>query len=167
MAVFLVAGNKSRFAIEIEIEDKIDRWVYGTFFFWINGNKLGDPEDSADLNSCIRWMASFLESPPDLLNEAYFDMSLQDLDSCLGDFRTLGSEDIKYYVDHIGMSSFDRFKDMLLLIKNAEGIERLVCKSTIQKLQEIYLNAEEFEQVLKEIIAKYKQIEYEGELIFE
>lgn len=52
-AVSKVVGNKSKFAIEYRITRFYDSFMYGNFYYWINNEIIGSPNDFITLNDVM------------------------------------------------------------------------------------------------------------------
>lgn len=48
-----VIGNKAKFAIEYKITRFYDNFMYGNFYYWINNEMIGAPEDFITLNDVM------------------------------------------------------------------------------------------------------------------
>ncbi|QQE12359.1 hypothetical protein JD969_02470 [Planctomycetota bacterium] len=173
----MLVGNPSRFAVEINVQTTEHRpWIFGTFYFWINSIRFGDPEDTVALNGCINWAIGFLNVPPDLTNEKLYNFPLltiwsifieenvdaiyQEIDYEISDYFM---EESKFLMTHIGMSSFESSGDEFILIKNDKGLERLIYKSENTPMGEIILRRNEFEEVLEQLVinnVELGQIDY-------
>jgi hypothetical protein len=156
----MICGDRNRFAIEFEIELIDDSpWVFGTFFFWVDGSRYGNPEDTVALNASVGTARWFLDRSFNMEHEEWFDMPKEELFGLIA--LPAADAPLEYYgyaVDDVGMSSFDKYKDTFVLVKNREGKERLVWKSEIdQLLREILLDAMEYERVLEEFIQSYEK----------
>ena len=152
----MVLGDIKQFAIEYEIKDKVDNWILGVFFFWLNGIQFGNPGDSVDLKGCVCGAERFLKSNIDLVNQEYFNMDPVSLISKIGDLSKVDTKDFKHHVDFIGMSSFDLSSDTFILIKDSNFNERIVYKSEKQGLGETKLKKDEFERVIRMFIDDFK-----------
>lgn len=162
----MLVGNKQRFAVELEILDEIDGWVFGTFIFWIQGIAIGDPEDNAvDLKGCINWLRGYLENPSNRVDPELYvlnkDTAYSRLcDSVLagGGNQVLKEEFLQFYsrfhISHIGMSSFDSVT--IVLLENGQGGARCIWKQGSQEAQDAFLDIGEINQVFKEVIEWWK-----------
>lgn len=71
----MLLGNKNRFAVEWEITLKTARWVYGYFWFYLNGHRIGSEEDSSvDLNGCKNWIRDFVNMPLNRYEDHLYDL---------------------------------------------------------------------------------------------
>lgn len=143
-------GDTSRFAIEFEIKSiSSTPWVYGLYFFWANGRRYGDDEDSVTLNCAAGGAKLQLESRIDLISQELYDMTAAELFELAGRPEDAPSEYYKFRVDELGTSTFDRDREIFLLVKSSGGMERLVWYSDKdQQIGEVHLGPGEFECVL-------------------
>lgn len=159
----MLFGDKRKFAINVNIEDISDGWVFGVYYFWVRGAVVGDEADhSVDLKGCWNWMRDFLSKDrgrcaPDLYEMDGRQVYLRLASSVLpGQNPTGFSREIyedtfsRFHISHIGMSSFDRFT--VLLIKNDEGMERLVWRDGDGDIQDAYLGANQLEEVFADVV---------------
>ena len=121
----MVIGDKQLFAIELTVLGFLDdETPVGLFFFWIDGERLGNPEDDAYMRGCISWLRGFYEDPGDRCEPELFDMELSQAyrelrkamegpleESMDGRFGNIFS---RFYIEHIGMSSFDDIQIALI-----------------------------------------------------
>jgi hypothetical protein len=57
-----VFGARERFAIQVEVLERTDTSVFGTIWLWIDGVRLGDPEQVVVLNVPADFLGRFLET---------------------------------------------------------------------------------------------------------
>lgn len=59
----VIAHDKSIFAFEFDIHKILDskdhKWVYGSFLLWIQGKRIGNPNDYTALDACYSWILDF------------------------------------------------------------------------------------------------------------
>ena len=48
-----VIGNKAKFAIEYKIKNAYDSFIYGDFYYWINNEIIGEPNNLTTLNDVM------------------------------------------------------------------------------------------------------------------
>lgn len=147
----MIAGLKERFAIEAEVSSVTDGWILGRFRFWLCGEPVGNWEDSAALNACANWLSDFAAKPcnryePSLVGlsaqEAFqrgYDAAMQD------DVPKIENAYSRFFISQLGMSSFDRYD--ILLLKDAEGMERCLWRCREDAICECCLNPNEMESV--------------------
>src|SRR5690554_4491640 len=145
----MLVGNKQSFAVQLEILDGTDGWVFGTFIFWIKGIAIGDPEDnSVDLKGCINWLRGYLENPPNRVAPELYALNKDAAYSRLCDSVLAGSGDqvqkegllqfySRFHISHIGMSSFD--KVTIVLLEDGQGMARCIWQQGNQEVQDAYL----------------------------
>ncbi len=163
----MLVGNKQQFAIELEILDVVDDWVFGTFLFWVEGLPIGDDKDkSVDLNGCVNWLRELIVNPKNR-----FELGLYDLEKSqvydqlcnsvlIGDGNQHAEERYanifsRFHISHIGMSSFDNIT--IVLVENGDGDARFVWKQDNQKIEEGVVKLSSFNQVVADAIAYYEK----------
>lgn len=152
---YIIAGDKSRFAIELVPECCEDNRVYGTILVWANGLRFGNPEDSASIEGCISWLKHILEDIWIYDSQEYYDLPVKEINSIMGDFESTDCRDYHFHIEQIGMSSFYKYSDVFVFFKNETGKERIVCKSDLNEVQDIILEPEELENIFKDAIQQY------------
>ena len=119
----MIFGDKGTFAIDVEIEDYIDSWVFGRFLFIIAGETIGNTNDSTDLRGCRRWLNDLLVRSPEAVDEALLRLSAREFFATVydpamarGTWQSAKYPDAfrRFSISQVGMSSFERF-DLLLV----------------------------------------------------
>ncbi len=151
----IIAGDKSHFAVEISPESNEDGWVYGTVLVWANGRRFGNPDEPATICGCLSWMKHILEDSEIYHSQEYFDLPLKTIDSQMGDFEATDCRDYHFHIEQMGMSSFYKYGDNLIFIKNETGKERIICKSDVHEIQDIFLEPNGLENIFKDVIKQY------------
>lgn len=158
----MIAGIRERFAIEAEIEQRIDDFVLGHVRFWLCGRPVGDWCDSADLLGCLRWLRDFRDSLLDRYEPRLWHLSADEVFRLLYDpvmgagnasAQTLEVPDAyeRFHISHLGMSSFDNFD--VLLLKDQHGAERCLWREAgSREIHECHLWRLEMESVAGEFI---------------
>jgi hypothetical protein len=160
----MLIGNRERFAVDWEIREINDHWVFGYFIFFINGTVIGDPADfSVDLKGCLGWIKDFLINARDRYEPGLYGMEKDDAYLLLAS-SVLAREDkqrsvqeayqdtfARFHISHIGMSSFDRFT--LLLVKDRNGEERCIWKMPSGEVMDAHLQPGEIESVFRELVS--------------
>jgi hypothetical protein len=136
----MIFGDKYEFAIEFCWEQVIDNQNFGRFFLWMHGERIGDPEDDGVyLNGCINWLIDCYEESRNRREPSLYEMDANSakeiLRSALASFgpgashlhRQFGDLYGRFYVGHIGMSSFDVL--YLTLVENESGAQRFIWRS--------------------------------------
>jgi hypothetical protein len=159
----MLIGNKNEFAVDINVENIFDGWVFGTYLLWGRGLPIGnDYDNSVDLKGCWNWMRDFVAHPRDRYEPDLYDMdkrqvylrlatSVQPFENPLGFVKEIYEETIlRFHISHIGMSSFDRFT--LLLVTNEHGMERLVWREGDGDIQDAHLSAGQVKSVFADAV---------------
>src|SRR6187200_916318 len=122
----MIAGDPERFAIEAEVEERIDNFVLGHFRFWMCGRPVGDWRDSADLLGCLHWLKDFHDEPPNRYEPGLWDLPPGEVFRLLYDPVMAGSNAVpvheapvpnaysRFHIAYLGMSSLDWFHVLLL-----------------------------------------------------
>ena len=129
----MIVGNRERFAIEAEVGDKVDDWVFGRFRFWLCGHAVGNWSDAADLKGCVAWLRTFANTTRDRFEPAFEGMAAREIfrlafDSVMAgsgiasDEQAIPNAYSRFNITRLGMSSFDNVA--LLLVKDRNGGER-------------------------------------------
>lgn len=155
----MLFGNKKTFAIECEITEQIDDWVFGHFLFWLCDNSIGDREDSTDLKGCLMWLKDFLNTKRNRFEREIINIDKYTLFDLLYNSVIPTNEkceheakfdDIfsRFHISHIGMSSFDNFD--ILLIELPHKIYRCLWRSVDNKeIKECYIPKNDMENITK------------------
>lgn len=160
----MVFGDRQVFAIEFNWEQVINEQNFGRFFFWIGGERIGDPEDDGVyLNGCINWLKDCYQSPGNRREPDLYAMDASDakevLRSTLASFgpdarslhRQFGDLFSRFFVGHIGMSSFDALS--LTLIENESGAQRFLWWQKDGEAKDAFLPPGELEKRAREVVA--------------
>ena len=71
----MVTGNITKFAVNWDITEVVDTWVFGHFYLLINGLVVGDTEDnSVVLKGCQEWIKDFLAKPMNRYEPDLYEM---------------------------------------------------------------------------------------------
>lgn len=159
----MLFGNKGEFAVDINVEDIFDGWVLGTYQFWVRGISIGDGSDhSVDLKGCWNWMRDFISHARERYAPNLYEMNKQQVYLRLaasvlpsqnpsGFSKEMYDETFsRFHISHIGMSSFERLT--LLLVKNEQGMERLIWSEGGGGIQDAYLGASQIEDVFADAV---------------
>jgi hypothetical protein len=159
-------GITERFAIEWEVFERIEGWILGSFYLWINGIIVGNPSDhSVDLKGCANWLKDLMENSTNRFEPGLFDMSREQTYLRLAppvlvhENREGFAKEIykdtfsRFHISHIGMSSFDRVT--LLLIKNELGQERCIWKADEKEVKDAFLESGEIESVAAQFVKAF------------
>lgn len=157
----MIFGSKKLFAIECEIQLRTDTWVFGNFCFWIFRKDVGNYEDFTSLNGCFGWLKHFIEDPRDRNEPGLMEMPPEEIFFLLYDsfmpeglqYNSDNKEPFKdtfgrFYISHLGMSSFDRFD--ILLIENSFQQRVLWRDASNLIIHEAILPAGEIQRVSQE-----------------
>ena len=120
----MIVGDKDKFAIEYQIDEKIDSWILGRIRFWLRGDAVGNWDDAADLMGCMNWLRDFVENPRDRSEPSLSGRSQDEvfhlLTAHLRHSEAVSeAEDAirntfsRFNISHLGMSSFDRYDIVL------------------------------------------------------
>lgn len=154
----MIFGNKNVFAIECEVTERIDDWVFGHFIFWLNGNSIGDWEDTTDLKGCMMWLKDFVNVVRDRFDERLItlnkDAAFQLLYNSVMQSKEVAHNQVceinniysRFHITHLGMSSFEHFD--ILLIEQPNGRQRCIWQSAAgEGIHEFYLPNKEMQRV--------------------
>lgn len=136
----IVSGEKSEFAVQVDVSFASNGWVYGSYLLWVRGVAIGDLSDnSVDLKGCYNWMKDFIEKPQNRFEPGLFELSNEMAYANLmivfsprpegerGPWEIYTNTDRRFHLAHVGMSSFDTV-DLLLVADGAQR-ERLIWRS--------------------------------------
>lgn len=150
----MIIGDKNRFAVEWKVTTTTSNWIYGYFFFYINGNKVGNSDEiSNDLKGCRNWIRDFVDIPRDRYEPDLFYMPKEDVFDRLAGISS-ESESLRFYdsvfsrfhISYLGMSSFDEWT--ILLVKDEDGGERCIWRHLEGEIGDAYFGKNELESVL-------------------
>lgn len=166
----MIFGDIQEFAIEIDIDQVIDEWVFGVFLFWIGGFSVGNKEDSSvDLKGCVGWLDDLLSKPRNRFEPGLFVKSREEVWKLLVDsvmlFGREKEEEKKdeiyadtfgrFHISHIGMSAFDRYT--MVLICNEEGKKRLLWQCDDEEIRDQFLDVGTVESVSADVIDWFRR----------
>jgi len=159
----VVFGNQQEVGLEVSIEKIIDRWVYGRFLLWLDGNAIGSQKDfSVDLRACFNWLSDLVEVPrdrscPELMDKSNAEIWQELVDPVFEGFKDLQYAEAfsRFHISHIGMSSFDTF--VILLINDDETRERYIWQQGDQAIQDYTAKRGTLEDTAKEAISWFDQ----------
>jgi hypothetical protein len=156
----MLFGDKGLFAIECELTERLDGWVFGHILFWLCGNAVGNWEDSTDLKGCLNWLKKYANEVCNRFEDALEGLSKESVFKLLHDSVMLTEgidikekpkfDDIfsRFHISHLGMSSFEQFD--ILLIEQPNGEQRCLWRCAGNNdVQECYLPKEEMQRVAK------------------
>lgn len=166
----MLAGDKQRFAIEVEPETFAEGWILGHFRFWLGGHPVGDWSDAADLRGCAWHLRDFAENPRDRYDErldgaepaAAFRL-LHDTVFGVNAIAHPADQPIphayeRFHISYLGMSSMEGFD--LLLMKDREGNERCLWRQAGEPpVREQRLGPGEMESVARDFCQQFKDID--------
>lgn len=154
----MIFGDKKTFAIECEVAERIDDWVFGHILFWLCESPVGDWKDSTDLKGCLNWLNDFTSDSrnrfePDLIGadkdtvfEWLYDPVMQTNKKGLNREPKFDDTFSRFHISHLGMSSFDRFD--ILLIEQPGNDQRCLWRSDDSyEIKECYIPEGEMQRV--------------------
>lgn len=160
----MIIGDKNCFAVQVDVEEAVDDWVFGAYLFWVKGVCIGRKDDrTVDLKGCWNWMRDFLGAHKDGFEPGLYEMNKEQIYTCLArSVLPLQNPDglaheiykntfSRFHITHIGMSSFDNVT--LLFLKNERGMERLIWKSGDGVVEDAYLAEHALEDVFSEAVS--------------
>lgn len=162
----MIIGEKRRFAIELEILDEVDGWIFGTFIFWILDCAVGNQEDrSVDLKGCINWLKNFVVSTPNRYEPGLYELDKKQIyiQLCsavlVGEGNTFAENRYqdsfsRFHISHIGMSSFDNVT--MILVENKQKDVRCIWKQNDEEIREAFLKCDEINKVACNVIAYFE-----------
>lgn len=167
----MLIGDKQSFAIEFEILDIVDGWVFGAFVFWIMGYVIGNPEDkSVDLKGCINWLRDFVENPKNRFERGLYDLDkdqiyIQLCSSVLVVEENSFAEEkyshtySRFHVSHVGMSSFDDVT--MIMVENEQGDVRCIWKQNDRETTEAFLRMSDVNKIAAHTVTSFENMIFE------
>lgn len=159
----MLFGNKEEIALDINVQDSVDGWVFGVFLFWLNGIVVGEVEEKhVDLKGCVNWIRDFLNNPRNREEDDLFEMDKDRVFLLLCRSVILGNQDAqfvedryeevfsRFHISHIGMTSFDDVH--ILLIENGLGCQRWIWQQGQSAVQDSYFDEEEVLSVMNDAV---------------
>ncbi len=163
----MIEGNPQRFAIECEIDERVDEWVLGHLRFWLCGHALGNWHDSVDLRGCHRWLRDFESVPRIRFEPGLFALSAKEVFARIYDpvmnrdprLPAIADAYDRFHISHVGMSAFDRYD--ILLLTDEQGAERCLWReSGSDHLHECFLRRREMERIAGQFCALLEREEW-------
>lgn len=164
MVFKMIIGDRTTFAINFEVKECIDDWVFGHFYIYVRGVIIGDDQDySVDLKGCLNWLKDLVEKPRDRYEPHLYEMDKEQaflrlaapvlVNENRNGFAKEFYENTfsRFHISHIGMSSFDQF--ILLFVKSSNGLERLIWKNSDDDIFDAYFPAGKVESIIGEAVA--------------
>lgn len=148
----MIFGDASRFSVVINDVERSGAWVYGSVLFCAGDRTVGDVDDAADLKGVRNWMREALEQPVDRFDPRLRGLSAEQLLETLLTWRedpiTSGLPSVvdtysRFWVAHLGMSSFDRF-DIVLVEDPKSGLRLVWREGDDGEIVDITLSPNEF-----------------------
>ena len=165
----MLFGDKGTCAVEVNIDDVFEGWVFGSYQLWVRGVSIGDEADhSVDLKGCWSWMRDFIERRWDRYEPDLYEMDKRQVFLRLANWVSSNmnphrfSKELyensypRFHISRIGMSSFDRFT--LLLVESQTGMQRLVWQEGQGDIQDAYLGANQLESAFAEAVVSLEGI---------
>lgn len=157
----MIAGIRDRFAIEAEVDERFDDMVCGHIRFWLNGLAVGNWADFAHLTACANWLQEFVDNRRDRYEPGLWALPPREVFRLVYDpvMRSGVSGRVRdpyarFFISHLGMSSFERFD--LLLLKDGNGSERCVWREGDDgDIHDCYLRPNEMEDVAREFLERF------------
>ena len=128
----VAAGSRDRFGVEGRIHDIDDEWVFGPFFLWCGGDRLGHPEDEVPLNGCRGWAADFGGTVERHTDQGLFDAQASVLGDLLLHPSTMLDAHRRFDLTYLGMCGLLDHGDAVSLVLSERGAERLVWRLASQ-----------------------------------
>ena len=159
----MLIGDKNIFAINVDVTEIVDDWVFGQFYIYVKGLIIGDETDhSVDLKGCFNWLKDLIEKPRDRYEPHLYEMDKEQVFLRLAapvlvhenrnDFAKEFYENTfsRFHISHVGMSSFDSL--VLLFIKSENGLERLIWKNSDNDVLDAHFPAGKIELIVSEAV---------------
>jgi hypothetical protein len=139
-------GNEHSIAVDYELLNVAEDWVFGRFCLFIGGMFVGDRDDvSVDLKGCRNWLVDFCTHARDRFEPGLMQAPKQQIflqlaasvlveqgASCFGgeSYRDTFS---RFHLSHLGMSSFNNVT--LLLMRDQRDGARFIWQSADDEVQ--------------------------------
>jgi hypothetical protein len=156
----MLFGDKKKFAIECQISESVDNWIFGNIVFWFCEKSVGNWKDSTDIKGCLSWINRFISEDCDRYEEIFDKLDKEHVFELLyssvisnGGAEANKCHDIldvysRFHISHLGMSSFEEFD--ILLIEKPDCYQRCIWRSAKDKLiNECYIPNKEIHKVCK------------------
>lgn len=160
----MVVGDQNSFAIESNVFERVDGWVFGTFLVWIGGCVVGNRcDEGVHLKGCLGWLGDFVVDHEKAVDQPFFDMELEALFDTI--FRGVisaypdgheGYDPVKqsyyerFHISHIGGSSFDAIS--IAVVGSLDGRYRFVWQSGNDPVSEAIVPMKEVHAVMTSAI---------------
>lgn len=170
----MIFGSVNSLAIEISVKEVVDDWLLGSFLLWMNGERIGDPEDqTVDIRGCVHWLRDFVENPRDRYEPDLYEMNIHQVLILLNGSVIPGTQErqfvtdkyqntfSRFHISHIGMSSFENVT--ILLVESRDGEQRFIWQCDNVEPCEAKFGVGEFDYIVKMTLLEFeKSLEKRG-----
>ncbi|MCI5920147.1 MAG: immunity 42 family protein [Roseburia sp.] len=160
-------GEKKQFAIQFEIVDVINQFVYGHICYWINEMQIGDFTSTTILSDVLVFLPQIVKDNGNRKHERFFDMKKEEVCYLLGGQAYLDSEKYEEIALKETWARFnielrlDVFNGVIINLIDDEKKSRIVF-SYSEGIYEFYLERGVVDNVLfcfyKEFDALYEEL---------
>lgn len=173
----MIFGNVESFAIECQLVEPSGRDIYAHFRLWINGQSIGDYEESVFLKASLNWLIQFMQYSNDRCEPSLewkdkvevfrliFDsvmltvpqgLTVSDIinDTSYSDTASPDYPNARerFHLDQVGMSSFSD-KWNVILVENNDSSHRLIWRNLQDmQMQEAVIPPDCFEKAATQFI---------------
>lgn len=154
----LLWGNKPAFAIEAESEQAQAQRRFGHMAFWIDGQRLGDPDDTVDFATSAHWVRVFLRESgrrtrPDLEQLTSAACFHELVEKYLKPGSPVPWDRDPYVLDEVGDASIRDWASAVAF-RRTDGVDRVIARNLTDGS---FFETELASGVLDEILRKYCQ----------
>ncbi len=144
--MYKLIGNRKEFAIQYEIAEIVDQFVYGYICFWINGMQIGELESGTIISDVLIFLPPIIKDNGNREHNIFFNMAKEEVYYLLGGQAYF--DDVKYeemaleetwarFNIKIGLDVFNN--TVIKLIDNQKG-SRIVFSNDNKVVYDFYLN---------------------------
>jgi hypothetical protein len=158
-----VNGDKRYFAIQWEIDFKIDRYTYGFLCFWADNIRIGDYEHHTTISICLSFLKDFLNEKGDRSFEGSINMNKEDLFYVLyeqaydpehpNSYEEIAAFENTFWLDAIGERSIRDSVGIILIDEKKANRQRLIWKDLEKnEIKEAFFPLLYFETIAQEFL---------------
>ena len=90
--MYKLIGNRKEFAIQYEITNIVDQFVYGHICYWINGMQIGELEYGTIISDALIFLPQIVKDNGNREHNSFFNMAKEDVYYLLGGQAYLDDE---------------------------------------------------------------------------
>lgn len=165
-------GNKEKFAIQYEITEVVNQFIYGHICYWIDGIQIGDFDSSTIISDVLIFLPQIIKDKDKREDESFFRMEKERVCYLLGGQAYLDDE--KYEEQALnGMWArfdisidLDVFSDTMVKLIDYLERSRIVFVDNEEFIHECYLKKGIVDDIFYSFYNEFNDL-YEKQVVFE